>query len=71
MGELNKKEQRLKRLIARNAAIKAEYEALSRKKYKNTRLYSEDAKFSMLADKFYLSERTIEDIVFDRIKYEN
>lgn len=69
MGELNKQEKRVERLKSRNEAIKKAYEKLSNKKYKGVRVYSEDVKMTMLADQFFLSEVTIEDIIYNRIKY--
>jgi len=69
MGELNKQEQRVERLKRRNEAIKKAYTKLSDKKYKGVRVYSEDVKMTMLADQFFLSEVTIEDIIYNRTKY--
>lgn len=71
MGELNKHEARRNRLLNRNNAIKKEYEELSDKKYKNVRMYTEELKILKLAEKFFLSEKTVEDIVYNRIKYEH
>ncbi len=69
MQHLTRNEKRRERLTARNTAIKKAYDLLSAKKYKEVRLYTEDVKLAKLADQFFLSEKTIEDIVFDRIQY--
>lgn len=61
--------ERIERIILRNKAIEERYTELSAKKYKRTKLYSQEAIFQMLSDEFYLSPRTIEDIVCGRTKY--
>lgn len=60
------KQQRDARLAKRNKKIKERYLILSDKKYKNKKLYVNDAVFEMLADEFYLSPITIEKIVFSK-----
>lgn len=58
------------RLQRRNEKIKAKWMKLRDKKYKGrVQLYSDKAILEMLADDFYISARTVEDIVFSRIKY--
>jgi len=62
---------KLERLKARNEKIVERFIELSNKKYKGTKLYTKDAILTMLSDEFYLSEYTIDDIVFNRKKYKN
>ena len=57
------------RLKARNKKITERFIQLSDKKYKNTKLYTKEAILVMLSEEFFLSEATIEDIVFNRVKY--
>lgn len=67
MEQLTGKEARKKRLEERNEAIIKRYEALSKKKVKNTKnvkLYSTEAKIQMVAHEYFLSTRTIEEIIF-------
>lgn len=71
MEQLSKAEVRRLRLINRNKAVRKEYERLSLQKYKTVKLFTEEAKISKIADKFFLSEKTVEDIIFNRLKYEN
>jgi len=68
MEQLNKYDKRRARLQKRNTAVKEEYEKLSEKKFKGIRLFTEEVKITKIADKFFLSEKTIEDIVYNRIK---
>ncbi len=56
---------RLTRIKQRNQDIKNKFIELTNKKYKGrVRLYTTDTVIAMLAEEFYLAERTIEDIVF-------
>jgi hypothetical protein len=64
MEQLTGKEARKKRLNERNEAIIKRYEELSEKKVKNVKLYSTEAKIQMVADEYFLSTRTIEEIIF-------
>jgi hypothetical protein len=66
MEQLSKNEERRKRIELRNAAINKRYEELSRKKVNNAKLYTNEAKFEMLAAEFFLSPRTIDDIIFNK-----
>ncbi len=47
-------------------AIKREYLRMRNVKKNNVRLYSDEYILATVADKFYRSPRTIENIVFDR-----
>jgi hypothetical protein len=60
----NKYNDRTQRLLKRNEEIRAEFEKLSEKKIHGQKLYTQQAKFAILANQFYLSKATIEDIVF-------
>lgn len=61
---------RKERLEKRDEKITNRFNELSSKKYKNkTKLYTQDAVLDMLAEEFYLSARTIENIVFGRVTY--
>lgn len=71
MEQLNQHQKRRQRLENRNKAVKKEYNKLSEQKYKGIRLFTEEVKIHKLADKFFLSEKTIEDIVYNRLKYGN
>lgn len=68
MGQL---EERHARIEKRNEDIRAMHHRLSEKKVKNKRLYSQEYIISEVAEKFYMSERTIEDIVFNRFKFKS
>lgn len=59
-----KYDNRSKRITERNELIRAEYAKLSDKKLHGQKLYTEDVKFAMLGNQFFLSKATIEDIVF-------
>jgi len=61
--------KRNKRLLKRNEKIVSRFVKLSDKKYKGEKLYAKKAVLVMLSTEFHLSERTIDDIVFNRIKY--
>ena len=56
---------RSERTLKRNSDIRKKFLKLSEKKYKKrVRLYTTDTILLMLSEQFYLSERTIEDIIF-------
>jgi len=50
-------------------AIRSEYVKWDAKRYKNTRIYTDSYIFVKLSEKYFLSPRTIEHIVFSRGKY--
>lgn len=62
-----------KQIGQRDKDIKSYYLELTNKRYKgrvnSVPLYSEAAILEMVADKFYLSAKTIEKIVFNRVTY--
>lgn len=70
MEQLSKSERRMQRIQRRNEAIRDEYEKLSSMRVGRARKYSDDAMFIMIADKFYLSEKTVEDILCNRTTYQ-
>lgn len=56
---------RASRTEKRNKDISKKFFKLSNKKYKGkVRLYTTETILAMLSEEFYLSERTIEDIIF-------
>tara|TARA_R110002111_G_scaffold180375_2_gene245986 strand:- start:550 stop:738 length:189 start_codon:yes stop_codon:yes gene_type:complete len=56
---------RTARTEKRNKDIAKKFLKLSNKKYKGrVKLYTTDTILAMLSEEFYLSERTIEDIIF-------
>ena len=58
------KKTREGRLSARNKKIQKRFQVLCSKRHKSgVRLYTTDAVLAMLSDEFYLSSRTIEDIL--------
>ncbi len=69
MEQLNKKEKRRQRILKRNDLIKDMYQRLSSQRIGNVRKFSEEAINSMIADKFFLSEKTIDNIICNRINY--
>jgi hypothetical protein len=71
MEQLNQHQKRRQRLENRNKAVLNEYNKLSGKKHNGIRIFTEEVKIHMLADQFFLSEKTIEDIVYNRLKYGN
>lgn len=70
MEQLEKHANRLKRLSARNKAIKSEYTKLSDKRIKGIKVYSEEIMIYKIAEKFFLAEKTVEDIIYNRVAYE-
>ncbi len=68
MEQLTPQEKRKLRIEQRNKAIKEDYEKLSEERYKGVRVYTEELKVTKLAEKYFLSEKWIEDIVYNRIK---
>ncbi len=69
MEQLNKSKERRQRLDKRNNHIKEVYTNLSSKRIGKARKYSEEAIIVMISAKFYLSEGTVENILYNRIKY--
>lgn len=65
----NRHAVRAERLKLRNEAIKKEFNKLYAKKKLGKRLYSKELIVTLVANKFYLSEKTIEDIVYLRVTY--
>ncbi len=60
-----KQQERGSRLGMRNEAILKRFAQLSNMRYKGkTKMYTNDTIFAMLSEEFYLSERTINDILF-------
>ncbi len=57
------------RIIKRNEKIVKEYLKMRDKKKYGVRIYTDEYIFSVLAEKYALSPRTIEGIVFGRIRY--
>jgi hypothetical protein len=70
MEQLNKKERRRSRIDMRNQAIRDEYTKLCSKKIKNVKVYSEEIMILKISEKFFLAEKTIEDIIYNRLAYE-
>jgi hypothetical protein len=70
MEQLSKSDKRMERIKRRNEAIKLEYEKLSAIRVGLARKYSDDAMFVIIADKFFLSEKTVEDILCNRTTYQ-
>jgi hypothetical protein len=66
MGSIDKYSERQQRLQDRNDAVDKMYQQLSSKRYKNIQLYNDKAIFQMIADKFYISPVTIEEIICGR-----
>ena len=71
MEQLSKAQLRRQRIDKRNAAIKIYYQQLSQARIGQARKYSEDAMIVMIADKFFLAEKTVEDILCNRTQYKN
>lgn len=69
MEQLNKGSNRRQRLEQRNKRIKEVYASLSSKRIGKARKFSEEAIIVMISEKFYLSEGTVENILYNRIKY--
>ena len=57
------------RIIKRNERIKRDYWKLHDKKKYGVRIYTDDYIFARLAEKYALAPSTIEQIVFERIRY--
>lgn len=60
------KQSRKQHIERRNKNIKEDFIKLSNERYGKHKKYTNDAIMLKLADKYYLSERTIEDIVFTK-----
>jgi len=60
---------RIQRLLARNKRIVADFIKMSNKKEKGVRKYTQDYIFAVLGEKYALSPKTIEAIVYGRVKY--
>jgi len=58
-------DERQQRLDRRNADIQKRYEELSEKKLHNRRMYSVEAMIATVAYEFYLSERTVSQVIFE------
>lgn len=62
----NQNAERRERLRKRNEAIQQMYVKLSSKRYKHYQLYTDKAIFQMIADKYFLSLKTVEDVICGR-----
>ena len=65
-----KKGKRSERIANRNRAIHERYEVLQNKNYKGIAIYRGEVIINMIADEFYLSAKTVEDILYNRRKEE-
>jgi rRNA maturation endonuclease Nob1 len=63
-----KNENMKKRLQKRNEKIRTEFLALKEKKSDGVQIYTDDYILQKLADKYFLAAKTIENIVFNRVK---
>lgn len=63
-----KNENMKKRLQKRNEKIRTEFLALKEKKSEGIQIYTDDYILQKLADKYFLAAKTIENIVFNRVK---
>ena len=72
MSRKRKNNTQATRLQKRNDLIRDNFSSLTKKKYKGGKegIYNHDAIIEMLSEKYHLSERTIEDIIYHRVKYE-
>jgi len=59
--------EKANRTLQKYEDIRFEYAKWTAKKYKNVRTYTDAYIFIKLAEKYYLSERTVENIVFHRV----
>ena len=66
MGTVDKYSERQDRIQKRNEDVDKMYQKLSSKRYKNIQLYNDKAIFHMVADKFYMSPVTVEEIICGR-----
>lgn len=71
MGIDENQQDRMSRIAARDKEIEKHYKKLVSKRYKHIQLYNDTAILQMVADKFFLSPKTIEDIICGRYKYKN
>ena len=63
--------ERTKRLRERNEKIREDFAKMTGKvSTKGTKIYSQDYIMETLGQKYCLSHRTVDDIVFGRTKYE-
>lgn len=63
-----KNENMKKRLQKRNEKIRAEFLAQKEKKSDGVQIYTDDYILQKLADKYFLASKTVENIVFNRVK---
>lgn len=64
---MNEREyRRNERLEQRNAKIRERFDALSGKRENGKKIYTNEYCISKVADEFYLSERTVEGIIFKK-----
>lgn len=63
-----KNENMKKRLQKRNEKIRTEFLALKDKKSDGVQIYTDDYILQKLADKYFLASKTVENIVFNRVK---
>ncbi len=49
--------------------IRSDYSKWSAKKYRGVKIYTDKYIFTKLSEKYYLSTRTIENIIFYRVGY--
>lgn len=59
-------ETQQERITRRNTLIRKEFEKMSSKEFKGVRQYSTNYILTKIADQYFLSPATIEDIVFHR-----
>lgn len=71
MEQLSKAERRMQRIMKRNELIKAMYDRLSKERVGKVRKYSNEAMIVLIADKFFLSEKTVDNIICNRISYKS
>lgn len=53
----------------RYEAVRADYAKWSNKKYKGVKIYADPYIYFKLSEKYFLSPRTVEEIIFYRTKY--
>jgi len=62
------KQEQVARIEARNEKIKEMHDRLINEKYSGVRRFTEDYVLLKVGEAFFLSPRTVENIVYDRLK---
>lgn len=65
---MSKKQERAARIKARNEKIVTDFLSLSEKKAKGVKIYTQEFILQKVASKYFLSTKTIEDIIYNRKK---